>query len=117
MVRVRGSRRGGVFRAKGSDGSPRNGWMVRTGVREGLQRKWFYHSAGREVRLTIVRALARRRFRLTLRVSRNGENIAAESPTARLQMVIGYGLLVIGREFGTVMGNGGCRAGSPKIKK
>jgi len=44
-------------------------------------------------------------------------DIGAESPTARLQMVIGYGLLVIGREFGTVMGNGGCRAGSPKIKK
>jgi hypothetical protein len=40
MVWVRGSRRGGVFRARGSDGSPRNGWMVRTGVREGLQRKW-----------------------------------------------------------------------------
>ena len=29
MVRVRGPRRGGVFRARESDGSPRNGWMVR----------------------------------------------------------------------------------------
>ena len=30
-------------RAKGLDGSPRNGEMSRTGVREGLKRKWFWH--------------------------------------------------------------------------
>ena len=34
----RGSRRGNNFRARGLDGSPRNGEMSRTGVREGL--KW-----------------------------------------------------------------------------
>ena len=93
------------------------GGKCRTGVREGLQRKWFHHSAGREVRFSIVRALARGRFRSTLRVSRNGEKIEAKSPTARLLMVIGYGLWVIEGEFGTLVENGGCRAGSPKIKQ
>ena len=93
------------------------GGKCRTGVREGLQRKWFHHSAGREVRLTLVRALARGRFRSTLCVSRNGENIGAKSPTARLLMVIGYGLWVIEGELGTLVENGGCRAGSPKKKQ
>jgi hypothetical protein len=38
-VRTRGSRRGKKVRAKGLDGSPRNGEMSRTGMREGLKQK------------------------------------------------------------------------------
>ncbi len=36
-VRVRVSRRGKMFRARGLDGSPRNAMMFRTGVRQGTQ--------------------------------------------------------------------------------
>ena len=41
MVQFRGSRRGKKVWAKGLDSSPRNGWMVRTGVREGWKWKCF----------------------------------------------------------------------------
>ena len=37
MVRVRGSRRGKMFRARGLDGSPRNAMMFQTGVRQDAQ--------------------------------------------------------------------------------
>ena len=40
--------------------------------------------------------------------------IEAKSPTARLSMVIGYGLWVIEGGFGTLVENGARRAGSPK---
>ncbi len=36
MVRIQGSRRGGVYRARGSDGSPRNGWKVSDGRARGI---------------------------------------------------------------------------------
>ncbi|MBR4913185.1 MAG: hypothetical protein IKZ54_10160 [Bacteroidales bacterium] len=79
-VRTRGSRRGEKVRAKGLDGSPRNGEMSRTGVREGLKRKCFWHEGVCDTPVHVVFVGANNYSPLRKRMAKN---IVAESPTAR----------------------------------
>ena len=45
------------------------------GLALGIEAEMIHHSAKRRFRLAVLRALARRRFRSTLRVLRNGESL------------------------------------------